>query len=352
MDSHPDKGAGYRAECIGNQIFAFNQLHLRIQEFQLNFLSRLQCFQLIVSPFLINQGLELQLLSRIEGCPVRQYPAEYVIALITIALSDSGQAAFPAEAHEAAALARQETAVAKAAEEEQARLLAMISHEIRTPIAVIAASTQSLEALDATPPPERVERYDRIRRAVKRLAVLLELVIVQARAAVARQPLTRSPIEPAALTAAVLDLLEYPPPRPLELDVPPDLPTLPGDAGLMRFALLNLVDNACKYSPAGTPVRIAVRAETDAGRPGIAWTIQDQGPGIPPGLEERIFEKYVRISEASGKAGLGLGLYLARHIAERHGGWLRPRPHPGPGACFVCWLPSQPPAPDAPDTPP
>ena len=257
-----------------------------------------------------------------------------------------------AQALEAAALARQETAVAKAAEEEQARLLAMISHEIRTPISVISASTQSLEALDAAPPPERIERYDRIRRAVSRLAVVLELVIVQARSAVARQPLARSPIEPAALTAAVLDLLEHPPPRPLELDVPPDLPTLCGDAGLLRFALLNLVDNACKYSPAGTPVRIAVRAKEVAGRPGVAWSIQDQGPGIPAGLEERIFEKYVRVSEASGKAGLGLGLYLARHIAERHGGWLRPRPHPGPGACFVCWLPSQPHAPDAPDTPP
>ncbi len=245
---------------------------------------------------------------------------------------------------ETAALARQEAEVAKAAGEDQARLLAMISHEILTPIAVIDAATQSLELLDPSPPPERGERYDRIRRAANRLAVLVDLVVARVRTDVGQWHLVPGAVEPAALTAAALELLGEPQARRVTLDLPPDLATLDGDTRMLRFALLNLLDNACKYSPDDSPVRVEVRAEADAGRPGIAWRVQDLGPGIPPGMEERIFEKYLRVSEASGKAGLGLGLYLARHIVERHGGWLRLRQRPGPGACFVCWLPQGVPA--------
>jgi two-component system sensor histidine kinase KdpD len=71
--------------------------------------------------------------------------------------------------------------------------------------------------------------------------------------------------------------------------------------------------------------------------------VADDGPGIPPGMEDKIFEKYVRLGESGNQAGLGLGLYLAHHIVERHGGTLQVetgRVEGIQGACFVCWLPA------------
>ena len=105
---------------------------------------------------------------------------------------------------------------------------------------------------------------------------------------------------------------------------------------MLRFALLNLFDNACKYSPPGTPVRVQIEAAAG----GVTWRVADDGPGIPPGMDEKIFEKYVRLGASGNQAGLGLGLYLARHIVERHGGTLQVETGRAKGACFVCCLPA------------
>ena len=72
----------------------------------------------------------------------------------------------------------------------------------------------------------------------------------------------------------------------------------------------------------------------------MRWHIEDSGPGIPSGMEERIFEKYARLGETSGTAGLGLGLYLVRHIFEHHGGWVRVEAGRSMGAGFIVWLPA------------
>ena len=73
---------------------------------------------------------------------------------------------------------------------------------------------------------------------------------------------------------------------------------------------------------------------------GVGWHIEDSGPGVPPGMEERIFEKYTRLGESSGTAGLGLGLYLVRHIVEHHGGSVRAEIGRSMGAGFIVWLPA------------
>ncbi len=241
-----------------------------------------------------------------------------------------------AAALEKSALAIRQADLEKTHREDQDKLLAMITHEIRTPIAVIDAATQTLEALDETPSADREERYERIRRSVDRLSVLLDLTVAQTRSDVDHWPLTHGMFEPVALTAEVVGLLGSPLAQRIEVTAVEPLPSLIGDDRMLRFALLNLLDNAAKYSPPDTPVRVQIEAAAG----GVTWRVVDDGPGIPPGMEEKIFEKYVRVGDSGNKAGLGLGLYLARHIVERHGGRLTVetgRPH---GACFVCWLPA------------
>jgi len=282
-----------------------------------------------------------------------------------------------AEALEKSVLAIRQAALEKTHREDQDKLLAMITHEIRTPIAVIDAATQTLEALDETPNADREERYERIRRSVDRLSVanreeryerirrsvdrlsladreeryerirrsvdrlsvLLDLTVAQTRSDVDNWPLTQGMFEPATLTAEAVGLLGSPLAQRIAVTAVEPLPRLIGDDRMLRFALLNLFDNACKYSPPDTPVQVRIQA--DAG--GVTWRVEDKGPGIPPGTEEKIFEKYVRAGETNGKPGLGLGLYLARHIVERHGGTLTVEPGQFKGvqgACFVCWLPA------------
>ena len=241
-----------------------------------------------------------------------------------------------AEALEKSVLAIRQAALEKTHREDQDKLLAMITHEIRTPIAVIDAATQTLEALDETPNADREERYERIRRSVDRLSVLLDLTVAQTRSEVDHWTLAQGMFEPAALTAEVVGLLGSPLAQRIEVTVMEPLPRLIGDDRMLRFALLNLFDNACKYSPPGTPVRVQIEAAAG----GVTWRVADDGPGIPPGMDEKIFEKYVRLGASGNQAGLGLGLYLARHIVERHGGTLQVETGRAKGACFVCCLPA------------
>ncbi|MDP1524480.1 MAG: sensor histidine kinase [Rhodocyclaceae bacterium] len=241
-----------------------------------------------------------------------------------------------AGALEKSALAIRQADLEKSYRQEQDKLLAMITHEIRTPIAVIDAATQTLEALDDIPSADREERYDRIHRSVNRLSVLLDLATAQTRSEIADWQLTQGRIEPAALTDEVIKLLGNPLAQRIQVTAVEALPTLIGDDRMLRFALLNLLDNACKYSSPESPVRVHIEAAGGS----VTWRVEDNGPGILPGMEEKIFEKYVRLGESGNKAGLGLGLYLARHIVARHGGTLTVETGRTKGACFICCLPA------------
>lgn len=118
------------------------------------------------------------------------------------------------------------------------------------------------------------------------------------------------------------------------------LPKVQGDMKMLRVVGINLLENALKYSDPLSPVEVRLQKQIREGVVGVTWTFEDQGPGIPRGLEEKIFEKYFRAISGCGKPGLGIGLFLARFICERHGG------HLGlgvlqaeKGASFEVWLP-------------
>jgi signal transduction histidine kinase len=119
----------------------------------------------------------------------------------------------------------------------------------------------------------------------------------------------------------------------------PDHLVVEADADRLRQALENLLSNALRYSPKGVPVTVEVTTERRADTDWAVITVQDAGPGIAPELLPRIF---TRFAAGSNKKGLGLGLYLARGIAEAHGGSLTVDATPGTGARFRLALPLEP----------
>jgi signal transduction histidine kinase len=115
-----------------------------------------------------------------------------------------------------------------------------------------------------------------------------------------------------------------------------DLPVVRGDADRLRQVLSNLIDNAVKYSPDGEPVEVRARTENGS----VVVDVSDHGPGIPPDERPLIFEKFGRAPSGGAKPGTGLGLYIARSIAEAHGGSLEVADAPGRGATFTLALPA------------
>jgi two-component system sensor histidine kinase KdpD len=123
--------------------------------------------------------------------------------------------------------------------------------------------------------------------------------------------------------------------HPVTVTLPPDLPLVPVDSVLIEQVLINLLENAAKYTPAGTPIEISA-AFTDAA---VRVDIADRGPGLPPGEEARIFEKFHRAGSAAGTGGVGLGLTICRGIITAHGGRIWAENRVGGGALFRFTLP-------------
>jgi two-component system sensor histidine kinase KdpD len=122
--------------------------------------------------------------------------------------------------------------------------------------------------------------------------------------------------------------------RPLRTDVPKDLPLVPMDDVLIDQVLTNLLENVVKYTPADTAVEL--RAWSDG--PSVTVEIADRGPGLAPGDEARVFDKFYRSASGSSR-GAGLGLTICRAIVEAHGGRIWAQNRPDGGAAFRFTLP-------------
>ncbi len=194
----------------------------------------------------------------------------------------------------------------------RAALLSSVSHDLRTPLTTIIATLAELKA----DPAEMAEGIATVEREAQRLnrfvGNLLDMVRIEAGA-------LKLSLDPVDLTDAVAsaahDLRRVLADHPLRLDVSPDLPLVCADAQLLHHCLINLIDNAAKYSAPGTPIRIAAKRRPN----GINLSIIDRGPGLPPGEEERLFETFARVEGSDRKGGTGLGLAIVRGFGEAMG---------------------------------
>ncbi|MGW2935684.1 ATP-binding protein [Streptomyces sp. NPDC001156] len=211
-------------------------------------------------------------------------------------------------------------------------LLAAVSHDLRTPLAGIKASVTSLRSDDVEWSDEdRAELLAAIEEGADRLDHLVGNLLDMSRL----QTGTVTPlIREVDLDEVVPMALGGVPEDSVELDIPETLPMVEVDAGLLERTVANLVENAVKYGPLGTPVVVSASALADR----VEVRVVDRGPGVPDEAKERIFEPFQRYGDAPRGAGVGLGLAVARGFAEAMGGTLTAEDTPGGGLTMVLTL--------------
>ncbi|MBS4098732.1 MAG: sensor histidine kinase [Sulfuricella sp.] len=226
---------------------------------------------------------------------------------------------------------------ARAAHREQGEFIAMLSHELKTPLAVVDVAVQALERLNRANDTEVSRRHGRIRRTVGRVNNLVEQFLAKERIDDEGLTIRRAPTDVAALLRRVAE--ESADAQRLRVTAPAVL-TIAADPALLGVVVANLIDNALKYSPPETTVGVSLAPCGESARKGIEIVVADHGGGIPEALRERLFDRYVRGDNVGNIGGAGLGMYLVRRIAEMHGGTVELINRDG-GAEFRVWLPGE-----------
>jgi len=233
-------------------------------------------------------------------------------------------------------LVRRETEMARL----KADFVANVSHDLKTPLSLIRMFGETLEMGRVTDEAKRQEYYRVITRESERLSRLIDNVLDFSRIDGGRRTYAMAPTAVEPLVRETLEAFGYPLTREgftVEVAVAPNLPEVPLDADAVSQALANLVDNAIKYSGE----RKALRVEAAVRDGQLALSVADEGIGVPPEEQGRIFEKFYRVgrSETQGRRGSGVGLALVRHIALAHGGRVTVESRPGAGSRFTLWFP-------------
>lgn len=232
-------------------------------------------------------------------------------------------------------LARLETSF-----EQMRRFTADASHELRTPLTAIRSVGEGTLRAPHVDPACR-EVIGSMLEEVERLTTLVDALLTLSRAEGGHVALKREPValwELAREVASHLSVLAEDRHQQIDLGSDDGLAPVYGDRTVLREALINLLDNAIKYSPEGA--RIAVRLRAVNGRASV--NITDQGPGIAPEHQERIFERFYRIDKARSRelGGAGLGLAIAKWAIDAHGGSIELESHIGGGSTFRVLLPT------------
>jgi signal transduction histidine kinase len=221
--------------------------------------------------------------------------------------------------------------------EDQLRYVATVVHDLRNPLAVVQLAIGYVTPGRPLPPEARVrEIFDLLGRQLRRLNSIVGDVLNAVQIEAGQIVLRRQSCDLGDLARACVSLFQTMcPTYRLELETH-DPTALYADAVRLEQVLNNLVGNALKYAPQGTRVRVDVYGEDDE----VTVTVADEGPGISPELEGRIFRPFTRgASEHEEVAGAGLGLYVSKRIIEAHGGTLELVATAGPGATFRFTVP-------------
>jgi two-component system OmpR family sensor kinase len=226
----------------------------------------------------------------------------------------------------------------RAREASEARLrqfAADASHELRTPLTSIRGYAELFRAGALRSDDELAEAMRRIEEEATRMGALVEDLLVLARLD-QRRPLERAPVRLDLVVAdGVRDAKAVEPDRPVDVSL--EEVTVAGDEARLRQVVANLLANARQHTPPGTPVHVSVTAADGVAR----LVVADEGPGMPPEVAARVFERFFRADPSRSRAagGAGLGLAIVAAVAEAHGGRAGVESAPGAGSRFTVELP-------------
>jgi PAS domain S-box-containing protein len=229
----------------------------------------------------------------------------------------------------------------QAFERARSDFVATASHELRTPLAAVYGAARTLRRTDIEMPAEQRDRFlEIIVSETERLTAIVSQILLAGQLEAGRVDVATTATDLRSLVESVLDSTRLRAPEQVELRVEQngERAVALADEDKLRQVLVNLLDNAIKYSPDGGDVTVELAG--GAGR--VRLTVRDAGLGIPPSEQERIFEKFYRLDPAQtrGVGGSGLGLFISRELVARMGGSLTVRSEPGAGAAFVVDLPA------------
>jgi two-component system sensor histidine kinase KdpD len=216
----------------------------------------------------------------------------------------------------------------------QSAVLNSISHDLRTPLSSVSGAVTALldreSKLTKTSREELLRTIDSGSRRMNRVITNL-LDMVRLETGIFKFKRTLCDIQD-IVGVALNEMGDVLQDRATAVDIPPDLPLVEADFALIEHVLINLVDNAFKYSPPDTPILIVVRSQSDY----LAVTVSDWGPAIPLPERDRLFERFYRGSSSKGVSGTGFGLTICKGIVEAHGGriWMESRPIHGNNFTF------------------
>jgi two-component system sensor histidine kinase KdpD len=215
-------------------------------------------------------------------------------------------------------------------------LLAALSHDLRTPLTVLVGLAESLALTKPPLSPEQLESAEAIQDEARRMSTLVSNLLDMARieSGEVKLNLQWQPLEEVVGSAlnAAREMLKH---HLVEVHLPRNLPLIHIDALLIERVLVNLLENASKYTPPGSKIMMAAEIVGDQ----LSASVSDNGPGLGAGREEAIFQKFTRGERESATPGVGLGLAICRAIVESHQGKIVASHRPGGGARFTFTLP-------------
>ena len=218
-------------------------------------------------------------------------------------------------------------------------LVAAASHELRTPVAAIGVLVDGLRADQQLDPRKAREYLDMMAGQTSRLQRLIDSFLTFAQLERGRQQFTLAPVQASSLVANAVDAIRdrLPGDSRVDLDIAPELPMVIADADALNTALVNLLENALKYTTGDK--RIRVRASADDGF--VRFDVTDNGIGIPVREQRRIFRRFYRIDQRLSRdtAGVGLGLSIVELVMRAHGGSVAVQSAPGAGSTFTLRVP-------------
>ena len=220
-------------------------------------------------------------------------------------------------------------------------LLAALSHDLRTPLTVLGGLAESLALTAPKLSSQQLETAQAIQDEARRMSTMVSNLLDMARieSGEVKLNLQWQPLEEvvgAALDAARAMLQKH----TVVVQLPRDLPLVKFDAVAIERVLVNLLENVSKYTPPGSTVTLSAQVSGEE----LSVSVADNGPGLPAGREEAVFQKFTRGERESATPGVGLGLAICRAIIESHQGRISAAQRPGGGAVFTFTLPlGQPP---------